>query len=149
MSEHIFFYGTLMEPFHMSARRLVEEHLCFVGRGRIHAALFDLGFYPGAVPSEDGVVVGEVQQMLKPAVVLRALDEFEGCRPTEPDLGLFVRTAVEARLDDGSTRTVWVYFYNAPLGQASQIESGDYLQHLRPRLPTVVESAPVGGPHSR
>jgi hypothetical protein len=24
-----------------------------------------------------------------------------------------------------------VYFYNAPLGRAQRIESGDYLQHLK------------------
>jgi hypothetical protein len=24
-----------------------------------------------------------------------------------------------------------VYFYNAPLGQAQRIESGDYLEHLK------------------
>ena len=25
----------------------------------------------------------------------------------------------------------WVYFYNAPLGRAERIESGDYLEHLK------------------
>jgi gamma-glutamylcyclotransferase (GGCT)/AIG2-like uncharacterized protein YtfP len=25
----------------------------------------------------------------------------------------------------------WAYFYNAPLGRAQRIESGDYLQHLK------------------
>jgi hypothetical protein len=24
----------------------------------------------------------------------------------------------------------WAYFYNAPLGRAERIESGDYLEHL-------------------
>ena len=34
-------------------------------------------------------------------------------------------------LEDGRVETAWVYFYNAPLGRAQRIESGDYLQHLK------------------
>jgi len=46
MSACVFFYGTLMKPFNMSGRRLVDEHLRYVGRGRITAAMFDLGSIP-------------------------------------------------------------------------------------------------------
>jgi len=82
-------------------------------------------------------VVGEVHEMSKPAVVLRTLDEFEGYRPKEPDLGLFLRSMVPAVLEDGSTVNVWVYFYNAPLGKAGRVASGDYLEYMRPRLAPV------------
>jgi len=34
-------------------------------------------------------------------------------------------------LESGDTALVWVYFYNAPLGRAQRVESGDYLQHLK------------------
>jgi gamma-glutamylcyclotransferase (GGCT)/AIG2-like uncharacterized protein YtfP len=34
-------------------------------------------------------------------------------------------------LDDGRAVEAWVYFYNAPLGRAERIASGDYLEHLR------------------
>jgi gamma-glutamylcyclotransferase (GGCT)/AIG2-like uncharacterized protein YtfP len=37
------------------------------------------------------------------------------------------------RLPDGSLARAWVYFYNAPLGQALRIPSGDYLEHVRVR----------------
>lgn len=141
MSEYVFFYGTLMKPFNVGGRRAIEEHLQFVGRGRIAAAMFDLGFYPAAVPCEDGTVVGEVHAMTKPAVVLRALDEFEGYRPKEPEAGLYVRTLAAAVLEDGSRLKVWVYFYNAPLGRAERVTSGDYLEHLRPRLTAVSGSS--------
>ena len=33
--------------------------------------------------------------------------------------------------DDGHTERAWVYFYNAPLGRAERIDSGDYLEHLK------------------
>jgi gamma-glutamylcyclotransferase (GGCT)/AIG2-like uncharacterized protein YtfP len=34
-------------------------------------------------------------------------------------------------LDDGHIVNAWAYFYNAPLGQAARIDSGDYLEYLR------------------
>jgi gamma-glutamylcyclotransferase (GGCT)/AIG2-like uncharacterized protein YtfP len=34
-------------------------------------------------------------------------------------------------LTDGRTELAWTYFYNAPLGGAPRIESGDYLDYLR------------------
>jgi gamma-glutamylcyclotransferase (GGCT)/AIG2-like uncharacterized protein YtfP len=33
--------------------------------------------------------------------------------------------------DDGHVASAWAYFYNAPLGRAQRIESGDYLEHLK------------------
>jgi gamma-glutamylcyclotransferase (GGCT)/AIG2-like uncharacterized protein YtfP len=35
--------------------------------------------------------------------------------------------------DASQTREAWVYFYNAPLGAAPRIPSGDYLAHIRAR----------------
>jgi gamma-glutamylcyclotransferase (GGCT)/AIG2-like uncharacterized protein YtfP len=34
-------------------------------------------------------------------------------------------------MDDGTVVQASAYFYNAPLGRAECIESGDYLEHLR------------------
>jgi gamma-glutamylcyclotransferase (GGCT)/AIG2-like uncharacterized protein YtfP len=36
-------------------------------------------------------------------------------------------------LEDGCTVDAWAYFYNAPLGRAERIASGDYLEHLKSR----------------
>ena len=33
----------------------------------------------------------------------------------------------------GDRSDAWVYFYNAPLGRAERIDSGDYLEHLKLR----------------
>jgi len=86
MPKLVFFYGTLMTPFNRIGRLRMDRHLVFRGRGTITAALFDLGIYPAAVPDPDGQVWGEVYEMTHPVVVLRALDELEGYRPTEPDV---------------------------------------------------------------
>jgi gamma-glutamylcyclotransferase (GGCT)/AIG2-like uncharacterized protein YtfP len=129
---YVFFYGTLMTPFNRPGRQRVESKLAFAGRGRIRAALFDLGIYPAAVPADDdSMVAGELYELLDPATVLGALDEIEGFRPNEPERSLYVRVMTDVTLDSGQSRPAWAYFYNAPLGRAERIPSGDYLEYLR------------------
>jgi gamma-glutamylcyclotransferase (GGCT)/AIG2-like uncharacterized protein YtfP len=131
MIDLVFFYGTLMSGFQRLGRSHVEAMLTAVGRGSIRATLFDLGIYPAAVPASDGRVWGEVHRMLDPDVVLSTLDEIEGFQPSEPDSSLYVRVETPVTFDDGRVLPAWAYFYNAPLGRAQRIESGDYLEHLK------------------
>ena len=132
MAEHVFFYGTLMTPFNRPGRQRVDHHLRYIGRGTIKAALFDLGIYPAAVPvTDEGVVWGEVHETDDPASVLASLDEIEGHRPSEPEQSLYTRVLTDVTLEDGRVQPAWAYFYNAPLGRAERIESGDYLDHLK------------------
>jgi gamma-glutamylcyclotransferase (GGCT)/AIG2-like uncharacterized protein YtfP len=131
MIDLVFFYGTLMSGFKRPGRARLDLALAPIGHGWIHAVLFDLGIYPAAIPAPDGRVRGEVHRMLDADAVLPALDEIEGYRPGEPDASLYVRRETDVTLDDGSTATAWVYFYNAPLGGAQRIESGDYLEYLK------------------
>ena len=133
MSHLVFFYGTLMTPFNRPGRLRVEQHLVHTGRGSIAAALFDLGIYPAAVPASEGRVWGEVYEMTHPAIVLQALDELEGYRADEPESSLYTRVRTSVTLEDGRKVEAWAYFYNAPLGRAERIESGDYLEHLKVR----------------
>ena len=131
MSEHVFFYGTLMSPFNRPGRQRVNAKLHYTGRGTIKAALFDLGIYPAAVPADDqSVVWGEAYETDDPGAVLNALDEIEGYRPSEPERSLYTRLLTDVTLEDGRVQPAWAYFYNAPLGQAQRIASGDYLDYL-------------------
>jgi gamma-glutamylcyclotransferase (GGCT)/AIG2-like uncharacterized protein YtfP len=131
MPEQVFFYGTLRTGFNRTTRAGVDDFLTFVGRGWINGKLFDLGIYPAAVPASDSRVLGEVFEMVDAPKVLAALDRIEGYRPAEPEKSLYTRVQVPAALDDGRTENVWVYFYNAPLGRAPRIPSGDYMEHLK------------------
>ena len=133
MAQLVFFYGTLMTPFNRPGRRRIDDHLTFRGRGRIAAALFDLGMYPAAIPASDSRVLGEVYEMTNPELVLQTLDEIEGHRPGEPGAGLYTRLLTPVTLEDGGRVDAWAYFYNAPLGRAGRIESGDYLEYLKAR----------------
>jgi gamma-glutamylcyclotransferase (GGCT)/AIG2-like uncharacterized protein YtfP len=131
MAELVFFYGTLMTGFDRRRRIGIDAKMRYRGRGWIAAALFDLGLYPAAVPAHDGRVWGEVFEMVDTPGVLQALDEIEGHRPAEPDSSLYLRTTVPVHMPDGTSEDAWVYFYNAPLGRAPRIASGDYLEYLK------------------
>jgi gamma-glutamylcyclotransferase (GGCT)/AIG2-like uncharacterized protein YtfP len=133
MPEQVFFYGTLRTGFNRTTRAGIDSLLKFTGRGWINGKLFDLGIYPAAVPATDARVRGEVFEITDPPQVLAALDRIEGHRPAEPERSLYNRVRVSATLDDGRTEEVWVYFYNAPLGRAPRITSGDYVEHLKAR----------------
>ena len=140
----MFFYGTLMTPFNRPGRQRVDTKMSFCGRGHIRAALFDLGIYPAAVPATDeSLVWGEVYEMSDAPAVLAVLDEIEGYRVTEPESSLYTRILTDVAIDDGRTVTAWAYFYNAPLGRAQRIDSGDYLDYLNvQRAPAPQQSVP-------
>ena len=130
MTDLVFFYGTLMSGFKRPGRQRLDAKLTPIGRGSIHAALYDVGLYPAAVPASDASVQGEIHRMSDDSV-LHELDEIEGFRPEQPDASLYLRLETPVTLTDGRTATAWTYFYNAPLGNAPRIESGDYLDYLR------------------
>jgi gamma-glutamylcyclotransferase (GGCT)/AIG2-like uncharacterized protein YtfP len=131
MTDLVFFYGTLMSGFKRPGRSRIDPNLTPVGRGSIQATLFDLGLYPAAIPAADERVFGEVHRMNDVDRVLAALDEIEGYRPGQPDASLYTRVETPVQFADGHVEPAWAYFYNAPLGRAQRIESGDYLEHLK------------------
>jgi gamma-glutamylcyclotransferase (GGCT)/AIG2-like uncharacterized protein YtfP len=131
MTDRVFFYGTLMTGFDRRRRAGLEPLLDYVGRGCIRAALFDLGIYPAAVPDPDGEVWGEVYRVLDVEQALSGLDEIEGYRAEQPEASLYTRLEVPVTYENGTCETVWAYFYNAPLGHAERIKSGDYLEYLK------------------
>lgn len=133
MSERVFFYGTLRTGFNRTTRAGVDAYLKFSGNGWISGKLFDLGLYPAAVPATDAKVFGEVFEITDAPAVLEALDRIEGYLPAEPERSLYNRVQVPATLEDGRIEAVWVYFYNAPLGRAPRIHSGNYIEHLKAR----------------
>jgi gamma-glutamylcyclotransferase (GGCT)/AIG2-like uncharacterized protein YtfP len=133
MTDLVFFYGTLMSGFRRPGRARLDHALRPLGRASIRAALFDLGIYPAAVPAEDTCVWGEVHQMLDTDSVLATLDEIEGYTEEEPEASLYTRAEIPVMLPDGQTASAWCYFYNAPLGRAERIASGDYLEYLKVR----------------
>jgi gamma-glutamylcyclotransferase (GGCT)/AIG2-like uncharacterized protein YtfP len=129
--EYAFFYGTLMTGFDRRQRLGMDAQLAFRGRAWIEGALYDLGLYPAAIPAHGRRVYGEVFALTDASSVLAALDEVEGYRADAIDTSLYVRRKTAVHLEDGTDAEAWVYFYNAPLGAAPRIDSGDYLAYLK------------------
>jgi gamma-glutamylcyclotransferase (GGCT)/AIG2-like uncharacterized protein YtfP len=140
VAERVFFYGTLRRGLARYDRSRFAPKLVFEGFGWIAAALFDLGPYPGAIPSPDRRVRGELHRMTDTAGVLQALDGIEDVRADSPADSLYVRRLVPVTADSGRVVDAWVYFYNAPLGGAPRIASGDYVEYLS-RLPRARQRA--------
>ena len=122
-----------MAGFDRRRRAGIDDRLHYRGRGWIRASLFDLGIYPAAVPAPEGRVWGEVYAITDVDTVLAALDDIEGYRADDPDKSLYTRSRSRVTLPDGVEAEAWVYFYNAPLGRADRIPSGDYLEHVKAR----------------
>jgi gamma-glutamylcyclotransferase (GGCT)/AIG2-like uncharacterized protein YtfP len=133
VTDAAFFYGTLMAGFDRRRRAGIDSDMRYLGRGYITGALFDLGIYPAAVPSTDGKIWGEVYEFESDGRVLGVLDDIEGYTHDDPDRSLYTRIKTRVTLDGDASREAWVYFYNAPLGSAPRIPSGDYLAHIRAR----------------
>jgi gamma-glutamylcyclotransferase (GGCT)/AIG2-like uncharacterized protein YtfP len=120
-----------MAGFDRRRRAGIDDRLTFLGRGWVTGQLYDVGLYPAAVPADSGRIRGEVYETSDADLVLEALDAIEGYDHADPDRSLYQRQSVTVTRDDGSAVDAWIYFYNAPLGHAERIPSGDYLEHFR------------------
>src|SRR5919106_1266811 len=78
----LFVYGSLRRALNHPLYRLLERHASFVGAGIFQGRLYDLGRYPGAVPSKTNTdrVVGEIYRFAGSEEVLKVLDNYEGRR---------------------------------------------------------------------
>jgi pyruvate carboxylase len=127
--DKLFVYGTLRRGFPMHSE-LQKLNAPFAGKGRIAGALFDLGDYPGAVPSSSigADIEGEVYELKSPARQLAVLDKIEEFDSSRPSKSLFVRRRATVRLDNGRRIRAWVYFLPKRPTRAQIIPSGDYAE---------------------
>jgi gamma-glutamylcyclotransferase (GGCT)/AIG2-like uncharacterized protein YtfP len=128
-TDRLFVYGTLMGASrHPMAMRLAAE-CTSLGAATVCGRLYDLGAYPGALPSEAAGdrVHGEVLRLRSPAHSLRWLDAYEGCGGHDAEPHGFRRVIVGARLIAGRNVNTWIYHYQGPLDSARRLHGGRYL----------------------
>lgn len=115
----LFVYGTLTERRRLGAVLGSSIGWRVLGRATVHGALYDCGEYPALVASAapDDAVPGMLLE-LDDDSALAQLDAYEGI-----DSGLYVRTEVEARLDDGRRPTAWTYVYNRSIAGLRRISA--------------------------
>jgi gamma-glutamylcyclotransferase (GGCT)/AIG2-like uncharacterized protein YtfP len=120
---YLFVYGTLRSGMNHPLHRLLERQAALIGLGSFRGKLFDLGRYPGTVPSRGSTdrVIGEVYRLKTSEAALKILDQYEGHR--------FRRKRVAVSLYNGSSVTAWIYLYRGSVKHRKPIPSGDYVQY--------------------
>ena len=127
MTTRLFVYGTLRKGSRNSMHHMLAPGATLVGRGRMRGRLFDLGEYPGFVPSDEGAWVhGEVYTLRTGSDTLARLDDYEGCGSKDLPPREFERVRREAVMTGGARLQVWVYVYKGPVTGIREIASGDY-----------------------
>ncbi len=115
MTHLVFVYGSLL--------RGQSNHACldgarFVGEARTPRGyrLYDLGFYPAAVPAESGTIKGEVYAVDKRG--LAVLDRLEG-----------YPAYYDRRLIDTERGTAWMYFLAAAEPDWPLVPEGEWVAY--------------------
>lgn len=131
---HIFVYGTLRKALRHEMVGVLVREAHFVGEASVRGVLFDLGTYPGLVVNEQatGLVKGEIYALRAPSAdgTLAALDEYEGCAPSDVEPHEYRRVLVQVTLADGRMLSAWAYVLNRALAGLTPIPSGDYVAWL-------------------
>ena len=104
-TEYIFVYGTLRQNANHPMHQLLAQHSCFVAMARYQARLYQVDYYPGALPSNNAAdqVVGELYQLLQPELLLPALDEYEECGEGFAEPREYRRELQQVTLENGTS----------------------------------------------
>lgn len=131
----VFVYGTLRRGARHAMGRALALEAELLGDATVQGELYDLGEYPGAIPSRrpSDVVRGELLRPRNPDVALAALDAYEGCGASHDPPHDFERAVTDARLHDGRVLPAWIYWYRGSTGDARLVRSGDYLDRAAAR----------------
>lgn len=131
-SEYLFAYGTLRRDAGDSRPRHLKNKTEFIGKATFQGRLYDVGGYPGVVPSDEPSerVQGEVFLVTDPKYTFRQVDEYEAYRPVNHGDGEYRREKLEVLLHSGETVNAWLYVYNLPTEGFRLIASGDYVHYL-------------------
>ena len=129
MPEYLFVYGTLRQNAKHPMHQRLAAHARFVAMALLQARLYQVSYYPGAVPSNNvaNQVLGELYQLLQPEQLLPLLDNYEECGVVFPQPQEYSRELQQVMLENGSCVTAWVYVYNRDTSGLTQIHSGDFL----------------------
>lgn len=124
----LFVYGTLRRSTAHQGHELLSP-ATFIGPGEFQGRLYDLGNYPGMVPSGNpaDIVHGEVYRLHDLRATLTRLDHYEGCAGTCPPPTEYVHVVADVSLSDGTFVKAHLYLYQRSLDGLRRIESGDYL----------------------
>jgi len=132
---NLFVYGSLRSGFKSPAYEYISRFFSFVGDAKVKGKLFDLGLYPGGVPSSDeSYLTGELYTIRHESDFTWAigqLDDYEGISVEFGEAQLYKRELVDVFMNNNASAFAWIYWYNGSVEGKPLIESGDMIQYLR------------------
>ena len=131
--KHIFVYGTLMQGMENPVKDVLTKYLTFIGFATINADLYDMGSYPGAIPTITGKMLdGEVYELDAHNVALGILDNYEGYDEGNIAESEFVRGEIEVKLFETKTVSAWIYWLNKTYkNKGIKISNRSYRSYLK------------------
>lgn len=132
--DKLFVYGSLRRGFHNSAYKYISNHFKYIAEAKVRGTLFDLGDYPGAIPSGDNFITGELYELKKNNEfdwAMEQLDDYEGLHPEEGEKPLYRREIVDVFCQEKCVKA-WIYWYNLEIsGQPIKLigNTFDYLTY--------------------
>ena len=134
--QFLFVYGTLRPEFGHPLHHRLASVARPLGAAWFGGLLFDIGNYPGAVPSSDSRnrIRGELFAIPagRAGTLFQVLDEYEDCSPRTAPASQFAREK-HAVFCEGRAYESWVYVYRWPTEGYRRIVDGDYLSFLHRR----------------
>jgi gamma-glutamylcyclotransferase (GGCT)/AIG2-like uncharacterized protein YtfP len=131
MTRHLFVYGTLRAAARHPMHRVLELSASLVGGATVQARLYDLGSYPGIVPSGQpaDLVAGELYEFFEATAdeALRTLDDYEQVGPRFPEPHQYKRVILDVRLNTGAAVPAWAYVLTKEAPPHQRVPASDYL----------------------
>lgn len=130
--DRLFVYGSLRKGFHHPAYQYISDYFRFVSDARVRGSLHDMGEFPAAIPSDlEEYVIGELYELNHKdqfGWAFAQLDDYEGLNAEEDEPVYYRRDKVLVNYGNQSCES-WIYWYNASVGEAPKIISGDVLEY--------------------
>ena len=133
-SHFVFVYGSLRSGFQSTAYEYISRYFIFFGEAKVKGKLFDLGEYPGAVPTQDDSFIrGElyiVKNENEFSWAIAQLDDYEGVLVEPNEKPMYRREIADIYVNDAIV-PAWIYWYNGNVSDKPVISSGDILDYLK------------------
>jgi gamma-glutamylcyclotransferase (GGCT)/AIG2-like uncharacterized protein YtfP len=127
-TENLFVYGRLMSNQNNLMSSYLNNNTHFIGEGFIFGRLYDLGKYPGFIPSNnpDEKVFGEIYELTNAAEIFKVVDDFEESWPLYSEDSEYKRIIFPVFYNNNILKC-WVYVYNWTVDENKQIKSGKFV----------------------
>jgi gamma-glutamylcyclotransferase (GGCT)/AIG2-like uncharacterized protein YtfP len=132
---YLFVYGSLRRGFHHPAYQYISEYFHFEGEATARGKLYDLGNYPAAVPSSEGMIVGElyrIREIEQFGWAMAQLDDYEGVLVEVGEKQEYRRAMTDVH-SGGKEMKAWIYWYARSVDGLPVVASGDVLEYFKSR----------------